>query len=127
MMARPAVISPSTSTSSSHRRRRRVDIGSRVMPSAVRVGEALHQPGGRRLPKGHDAWVVGDEPAIVVDFFGVSNYAKEAEALVIGDRRRRGLASPPCGRSSSKDREDSACGLRPPRPGESGCAGCSIG
>lgn len=28
------------------------------------------------LPKGHDAWVVGDEPAVVVDWFGASNYAK---------------------------------------------------
>lgn len=30
------------------------------------------------LPKGHDAWVIGDEPAIVVDWFGASNYAKKA-------------------------------------------------
>ena len=30
------------------------------------------------LPKGHDAWVVGDEPAVVVDWFGASNYAKAA-------------------------------------------------
>jgi hypothetical protein len=28
------------------------------------------------LPSGHDAWVVGDEPAIVVDWFGASNYAR---------------------------------------------------
>lgn len=28
------------------------------------------------LPSGHDAWVVGDEPVIVVDWFGASNYAK---------------------------------------------------
>lgn len=28
------------------------------------------------LPSGHDAWVVGDEPAVVVDFYGASNYAK---------------------------------------------------
>ena len=28
------------------------------------------------LPKGHDAWVVGDEPVVVVDWFGASNYAK---------------------------------------------------
>ena len=27
------------------------------------------------LPKGHDAWVVGDEPAVVVDWFGASQYA----------------------------------------------------
>jgi quercetin dioxygenase-like cupin family protein len=28
------------------------------------------------LPKGHDAWVVGDEPVVVVDWFGASNYAR---------------------------------------------------
>lgn len=29
------------------------------------------------LPQGHDAWVVGDEPAIVVDFQGMIDYAKK--------------------------------------------------
>jgi hypothetical protein len=28
------------------------------------------------LPVGHDAWVVGDEPVILVDFQGMSDYAK---------------------------------------------------
>jgi hypothetical protein len=28
------------------------------------------------LPSGHDAWVVGNEPVVVVDFFGASNYAQ---------------------------------------------------
>lgn len=28
------------------------------------------------LPEGHDAWVVGDEPVVVVDWWGASNYAK---------------------------------------------------
>jgi hypothetical protein len=28
------------------------------------------------LPSGHDAWVVGDEPVVTVDWFGASNYAK---------------------------------------------------
>ena len=28
------------------------------------------------LPSGHDAWVIGDEPVVVVDWFGASNYAK---------------------------------------------------
>jgi hypothetical protein len=28
------------------------------------------------LPSGHDAWVVGDEPVVVVDWFGATNYAK---------------------------------------------------
>ena len=28
------------------------------------------------LPAGHDAWVIGDEPVVVVDWHGVSSYAK---------------------------------------------------
>ena len=28
------------------------------------------------LPPGHDAWVVGDEPAVMVDWWGASNYAR---------------------------------------------------
>jgi hypothetical protein len=28
------------------------------------------------LPSGHDAWVVGDEPVVAVDWYGASNYAK---------------------------------------------------
>ena len=28
------------------------------------------------LPSGHDAWVVGDEPVVVVDFQGMRDYAK---------------------------------------------------
>jgi hypothetical protein len=30
------------------------------------------------LPKGHDAWVVGNDPVVVVDWFGASNYATNA-------------------------------------------------
>ena len=30
------------------------------------------------LPSGHDAWVVGDEPVVIVDWYGASNYAKPA-------------------------------------------------
>ena len=30
------------------------------------------------LPSGHDAWVLGDEEVVTVDWFGASNYAKEA-------------------------------------------------
>ena len=29
------------------------------------------------LPEGHDGWVVGDEPAVVVDFQGMIDYAKQ--------------------------------------------------
>jgi quercetin dioxygenase-like cupin family protein len=28
------------------------------------------------LPSGHDAWVVGNEPVVVIDWFGASRYAK---------------------------------------------------
>ena len=28
------------------------------------------------LPSGHDGWVVGDEPAVLIDWAGASNYAK---------------------------------------------------
>ncbi len=27
------------------------------------------------LPSGHDAWVVGDEPAVIVDWWGATDYA----------------------------------------------------
>jgi hypothetical protein len=30
------------------------------------------------LPSGHDAWVVGDKPVVVVDFQGMVDYAKES-------------------------------------------------
>ena len=29
-----------------------------------------------RIAPGHDAWVVGDEPAVVVEFQGAANYAQ---------------------------------------------------
>jgi hypothetical protein len=39
--------------------------------------EFVAEPGDiTSLPKSHDAWAVGDEPAIIVDFFGASNHAK---------------------------------------------------
>jgi hypothetical protein len=28
------------------------------------------------LPSGHDAWVVGDEPVVVIDWYGASNYGR---------------------------------------------------
>jgi hypothetical protein len=37
------------------------------------------QPGDLSLlPSGHDAWVIGNEPAVVVDFQGMLDYAKAA-------------------------------------------------
>jgi hypothetical protein len=34
------------------------------------TGDAFH------MPAGHDAWVVGDQPCIMIDITGMSNYAK---------------------------------------------------
>lgn len=28
------------------------------------------------LPSGHDAWVIGSEPVVLIDFHGASNYAR---------------------------------------------------
>jgi hypothetical protein len=28
------------------------------------------------LPQGHDAWVVGDDPVVLIDWWGASNYGK---------------------------------------------------
>ncbi len=30
------------------------------------------------IPSGHDGWVIGDEPVVVIDFHGASTYAKGA-------------------------------------------------
>jgi hypothetical protein len=41
--------------------------------------EFIAEPGDvTSLPSGHDAWVVGNEPVVVVDWYGASNYAKNA-------------------------------------------------
>ena len=40
--------------------------------------ELIAEPGDiTSLPSGHDAWVLGNEPVVVVDFHGASNYAKK--------------------------------------------------
>jgi hypothetical protein len=40
-------------------------------------GEFDAHPGDvTSLPEGHDAWVVGDEAVVVVDWYGASNYAR---------------------------------------------------
>jgi hypothetical protein len=39
--------------------------------------EFVAEPGDvTSLPAGHDAWVIGDEPVVVIDWYGASNYAK---------------------------------------------------
>lgn len=42
--------------------------------------EFVAEPGDiTSLPSGHDAWVVGDEQVVVVDWFGASQYAKSPD------------------------------------------------
>lgn len=36
----------------------------------VGPGDLVH------IPAGHDGWVVGDEPCVLIDFAGMANYAK---------------------------------------------------
>jgi uncharacterized cupin superfamily protein len=39
--------------------------------------EFIARPGDvTALPSGHDAWVVGDEPVVTVDWFGAGTYAR---------------------------------------------------
>jgi hypothetical protein len=46
----------------------------------IRMGDGTEietYPGAvAAIPEGHDAWVVGDEPVVLVDWWGASNYAK---------------------------------------------------
>ena len=30
------------------------------------------------VPPGHEGWVVGNEPVVVIDFQGMANYAKQS-------------------------------------------------
>ena len=47
---------------------------------AIRMDDGTEMVAGTgditSLPSGHDAWVVGDEPVVVVDWFGASQYGK---------------------------------------------------
>ncbi|MNC96501.1 hypothetical protein D3C83_138850 [compost metagenome] len=36
----------------------------------INAGEAVN------IPSGHDAWVIGEEPVVFVDFQGFADYAK---------------------------------------------------
>lgn len=38
--------------------------------------KTLHAGDVAYIPPGHDAWVVGDEPCVMVDFEGMSDYAR---------------------------------------------------
>jgi hypothetical protein len=36
------------------------------------------------IPPGHDAWVVGNEPVVVLDFQGMVDYAKQGKTRGAG-------------------------------------------
>ncbi len=39
------------------------------------------------LPSGHDAWVIGKEPVVIVDFQGMVDYAKSTSGQQAGKRQ----------------------------------------
>jgi len=41
------------------------------------------------LPSGHDAWVVGDQPAVVVDWCGATNYGTDAPARPVTRKAKK--------------------------------------
>ena len=43
---------------------------------------ALHPGDSAAIPPGHDAWVLGDEPVVAVDFGGMKEYSKQAEPAI---------------------------------------------
>jgi hypothetical protein len=47
-------------------------------PHGRRHRTARRSRGRHALPSGHDAWVVGDEDVVVIDWFGASNYESSA-------------------------------------------------
>lgn len=70
-------IKPIAKTDSCHAPHFQYHVSGRL---AIRMDDGTEMIAGpgdvTSLPSGHDAWVVGDEPAVVVDFYGASNYAK---------------------------------------------------
>jgi hypothetical protein len=44
------------------------------------------------LPSGHDAWVVGDQPAVVVDWCGATNYGKAPPPKKAAPRKKPAAA-----------------------------------
>ena len=90
--ARPAVL----------RGRATVMAGRRVRHRATFLPS---RPRRHRAAPGHDAWVMGDEPVVVVDWWGASNYARAETRL----SRGRGA------RASSQRARPGAPGRRPAR------------
>jgi mannose-6-phosphate isomerase-like protein (cupin superfamily) len=42
------------------------------------------------IPPGHDAWVVGKTPVVLIDWTGATNYAKESVAATVTANKKQG-------------------------------------
>ena len=70
-------VKPIAKTSSCEAPHFQYHVGGRLAIKMEDGTEFIAEPGDiTSLPSGHDAWVVGDEPVVVVDWYGASNYAK---------------------------------------------------
>ena len=71
-------VKPIAGTDSCHAPHFQYHVSGQIMIRMDDGTEILAKPGDiTSLPSGHDAWVVGNDPVVVVDWFGASNYAKE--------------------------------------------------
>ena len=72
-------VKPITGTSSCEAPHFQYHVSGRL---AIRMDDSVEFIAGpgdvTALPSGHDAWVVGDEPVVTVDWFGASNHAPGA-------------------------------------------------
>jgi hypothetical protein len=70
-------VKPIAKTDSCHAPHFQYHVAGQLMIRMDDGTEMLARPGDiTSLPSGHDAWVVGDEAVVLVDWFGASNYAK---------------------------------------------------
>ena len=71
-------VKPIAQTDSCHAPHFQYHVSGQIMIRMDDGTEILAKQGAiTSLPSGHDAWVVGDEPVVLVDWYGASNYAKE--------------------------------------------------
>jgi hypothetical protein len=72
-------VKPIAKTDSCHAPHFQYHVSGQLMIRMDDGTEILAKPGDiTSLPSGHDAWVVGNEPVVLVDWFGASNYAKNS-------------------------------------------------
>ena len=70
-------IKPGAGTDSCHIHHRAYQVSGRMHVKMDDGTEIETGPGDvADIPAGHDAWVVGDEPVVMIDFGGVADYGK---------------------------------------------------